>query len=419
VSQLLERITFKTSRLLDFCSEKELVAQTGHQKADWPLVVLKELIDNALDACEEGGIAPEISVTVNSQGITVADNGPGLPEETIRNILGYTVRVSSREAYVAPDRGAQGNALETIVAMPFVLTGDQGQVVVSAHGVDSIITFRANRIRQEPVIDVETQASFVKTRPSVTVRWLDSACSLLLDRKARFLQIARGYTWLNPHLTLSVDWFEERYAITATNSDWSKWKPHFPTCPHWYDVEALTRLISAYIAHDMDLIRDRLVREFVAQFRGLSSTAKQKAVLESTGLARQPLSAFVKNGDVSNDLACSLLEAMQRESKPVRPEALGVIGKEHLKARFEEAGCDPDSFQYRLLSPLSRYPRSTSLLSAIVLLENRKGGGWSLGSTGRRVSLTPFASLTTSRAWMESYLRPSAAPLNPSLFSCT
>src|SRR5918996_475688 len=38
---------------------------------------------------------------------------------------------------------------------------------------------------------------------------------------------------------------------------------------------------------------------------------------------------------------------MQRESKPVKPEALGVIGKEHLKARFEAAGCNADSFQYR------------------------------------------------------------------------
>jgi DNA topoisomerase VI subunit B len=356
VSQSLERTIFKTSRLLDFCSEKELVAQTGHQKADWPLVVLKELMDNALDACEEDGIAPEISVTVNSRGITVADNGPGLPQETIKDILDYTVRVSSREAYMAPDRGAQGNALKTIVAMPFVLDGDQGQVVISAHGVDSIITFQVDHIRQEPVIGVETQASSVKTGTSVTVRWPDSACSLLLDRKARFLQIAEDYTWLNPHLTLSVDWFEEHCAITATNSDWSKWKPNMPTCPHWYDLEALTRLISAYIAHDMDACRDRLAREFVAEFRGLSSTVKQKAVLESTRLARQPLSAFVKNGVISNDLACSLLEAMQRESKPVKPEALGVIGKEHLKARFEEAGCIPDSFQYRRLMSTEPLP---------------------------------------------------------------
>ena len=31
----LERTMFRTSRLLDFCSRKELVAQTGHQVASW------------------------------------------------------------------------------------------------------------------------------------------------------------------------------------------------------------------------------------------------------------------------------------------------------------------------------------------------------------------------------------------------
>jgi DNA topoisomerase VI subunit B len=77
IVQQLQRETFRTSRLLDFFSEKELVAQTGHQVADWPLVILKELIDNALDACEEVGIAPVISVTVDEHGIEVTDNGPG------------------------------------------------------------------------------------------------------------------------------------------------------------------------------------------------------------------------------------------------------------------------------------------------------------------------------------------------------
>ena len=68
---MLERTTFRTSRLLEFCSRKELVAQTGHEPDAWPLVVLKELVDNALDACEEAGIAPEIAVQVEPGAITV------------------------------------------------------------------------------------------------------------------------------------------------------------------------------------------------------------------------------------------------------------------------------------------------------------------------------------------------------------
>jgi hypothetical protein len=42
---VLERMTFKTSRLAEFCSQRELIAQTGHQVRDWPLVILKELTD--------------------------------------------------------------------------------------------------------------------------------------------------------------------------------------------------------------------------------------------------------------------------------------------------------------------------------------------------------------------------------------
>jgi len=35
--------------------------------------------------------------------------------------LNYSTRSSSREAYCSPTRGAQGNALKTIVAMPFTI----------------------------------------------------------------------------------------------------------------------------------------------------------------------------------------------------------------------------------------------------------------------------------------------------------
>ena len=36
----LDRQVFKTSRLLEFCSVKELVLQTGHPVDQWPLVIV-------------------------------------------------------------------------------------------------------------------------------------------------------------------------------------------------------------------------------------------------------------------------------------------------------------------------------------------------------------------------------------------
>jgi hypothetical protein len=125
---------------MEFCNRRELVNQTGHDTSEWHLVVLKELIDNALDECEEAGIAPVIEVAVDGDKITIADNGRGIPAKTIGSVLDYSIRVSSREAYVSPTRGAQGNALKTIMPMGYVLDERRGEdacseTVIEAHGV--------------------------------------------------------------------------------------------------------------------------------------------------------------------------------------------------------------------------------------------------------------------------------------------
>ncbi len=271
----LERTTLTTSRLLDFCSEKELIAQTGHQTEAWPLVVLKELVDNALDACEEADVAPEVEVVVDNNDITVKDNGPGMPAETVAGVLDFAVRVSNREAYVSPDRGAQGNALKTLVAMPFVLDGKRGKIEVLARGVHHRIEFSVDAIRQEPVIAHDVQPADTKNGTEIRIRWPDSACSILADAKDRFLQIADDYAWLNPHLTITIDWFGEPMTVMATDPTWAKWKPSDPTSAHWYTTQHLERLIAGYIAHDTDSGRMRTVRDLVAEFRGLSGSAKQ------------------------------------------------------------------------------------------------------------------------------------------------
>ena len=84
-----ERKTFTTSRLAEFATENELTKQIGHPASLWPIVVVKELVDNALDAAEKAGTAPDITVTVNSDSIVVADNGPGIPAATVRKLANF------------------------------------------------------------------------------------------------------------------------------------------------------------------------------------------------------------------------------------------------------------------------------------------------------------------------------------------
>ena len=67
----LERTTFRTPRELDFFAENKLVSQTGFERQLWDLVIVKELIDNALDAAEEAdGVAPAVEVAADPAGTT-------------------------------------------------------------------------------------------------------------------------------------------------------------------------------------------------------------------------------------------------------------------------------------------------------------------------------------------------------------
>jgi DNA topoisomerase VI subunit B len=364
---VLNRTTFRTSREMDFFSEKELTTQTGHGIKEWPYVTLKELVDNSLDACEEADIAPEITVTADSGGITVSDNGPGIPESTIAGSLDFAVRCSNREMYVAPDRGAQGNALMTLLSMPRVIDPDHGCLVIVSHGVRHEIVCRADPISQRAMV-VDEKSTNGDAEPGTTVRiqWsehMDDDGDTVWpfgprfhpindawggqSRMDQFLVLARGYSFFNPHLTLTVNWFgEDILKVRATNPEWKKWKPNRPTSPHWYEQRHLERLIGAYITHDQDDGEDRTVATFLAEFDGLTGSQKRKRVLDETGLSRVKLSTLATHDALRSDLIVQLLESMKRHTNEVKAARLGIIGREHLSKRLEEMGGDPEQYEY-------------------------------------------------------------------------
>jgi DNA topoisomerase VI subunit B len=349
----LTRVPFTVSRLMEFCTRRELVNQTGHQESEWPLVILKELTDNALDAAEEAEIAPVISIAVKGYSITITDNGPGIPAKTIDGILDYSVRISSREAYVAPTRGAQGNALKTILPMAYVLNERDGEdasgkTIIEARGVAHHITFSVEHIKQEPKIAHTTERSSLTagTRIKVTLppfHWQGDEYNLVENSKQELLALAESYAWLNPHLSLRVTWNAERVIdIKASNPTWKKWLPSWPTSAHWYDQSRFRRYMAAHIDHRGDIT----VREFISEFRGMTGTAKQKAVLAETGASHVALLNYFGLHKANAKNIAKLLASLNKHTKRVPPADLGVIGKDHLFHLMEAAGGDPKTLTY-------------------------------------------------------------------------
>ena len=358
----LQRTTFLTSRQMDFFSEKELVTQTGHEIEDWPLVFIKEIMDNSLDACEEADIAPEIKIKADAGGITVADNGLGLPESTLKAALDFTIRASNREAYVAPDRGAQGNALKTILPMPRVVDPDHGKLIVQAHGKRHSITCGADPISQRAVMH-DDATNRRTTGTMIRIEWLprddddgdvvwpfNDLCPQWngYPFEERFQSLIEGFAVFNPHATITLDWFGTDRIWKATDPKWEKWKPNKPTSAHWYKLPHLERLIGAYITHDRDAEMDRLVSDLIGEFDGLSGSQKRSKVLDDAGLKRVRLSEFVLGDRLDSQRIKRLLESMQKHTRPIKPKRLGIIGEEHLRQRLLAMGVQPESFRYSI-----------------------------------------------------------------------
>jgi hypothetical protein len=164
--------------------------------------------------------------------------------------------------------------------------------------------------------------------------------------------LLQRYALFNPHAAFHYMRQHPRgkpleQVFRPTDPGWRKWQPHHPTSPHWYTPERLRALLAAYITADRDRGRHRTVREVVAGFAGLSGTAKQKLVTDEAQLTGARLDELVVNGDLEAARIMPLLRAMQRHSRQIKPEALGVIGQAHIRRRFvDEWGVTDDSFRY-------------------------------------------------------------------------
>ena len=238
----MNRTTFETNRALEFFSEKELSMQLGHYRGRWLLAIIKELIDNSLDACETKGGKPEISVEVSDESLTVTDTGPGLSEEVLKKSLDYMIRVSDKNNYISPSRGQLGNALKCVWAAPFVLSG-HSFIEVFTNGKRYEIEVRVDEIKQAPLINFTvSDDSFVKNGCSIKIHSPELASLLVTENDYRddpvddFFKLIDGYGLFNPGAGIKAHLpGYEMYDPTTEADLIKKWAPTDPTSPYWYD----------------------------------------------------------------------------------------------------------------------------------------------------------------------------------------
>lgn len=349
-----ERNVFKKNIRFDFFSETGLVEKTGFDGVLRPIVTAKELIDNALDACEEAGIAPRISVTLTTGALVVEDNGPGIPESTVHGSVDYDHRVSSKRFYVGPTRGLLGHALKATYAAVAVAMGT-GQVVIDTPENKYLIACDREFLKDSPSLPVDIQPSTRAEGTSVAVYW-EGIASLRtkyngegMSVEAAMPLLVADFSALNPHAMFQVTTENVSKTYEASNLDWKKWSTKSAGKAHWYTAAKLKELIDAFV--DEEEYQNLTLRKFIGKFDGLAVSAVQTQVVKTAGLGEVTyLHELVINKHVDVDTVKRLLIAMQEHSKNLKPEYLGVVGRGHATKALELRGVKSETVRYKVES---------------------------------------------------------------------
>jgi DNA topoisomerase VI subunit B len=328
---VLRRETFVQSRAAEFFQLQSLQAQTGQPADKLDAVVVKELMDNALDAAESVDGHPEISLTVGGDDqrvvITVTDNGPGMAPELIDQVLDFSVLVSDKAAYRSPTRGLQGNALKTIIGIPTAL-GSHDPVIIESRGIRHTI---APSIDPAGEVHIDHAQAETEVTPGTVIT---VTVPLHLMDTQRW---AQAFALVNPHaqITTYLGHYGEPPKVDSykptVGDDWSKPLPTDPTSAHWYTTEDLERLVFAHVNRAKRGGRDLPIGEFVRSFLGLSSTVKAKKVCAEVDDIEH-LSDFEDHRELVN----VLLRTMQAEGRAPKPAALGQVPEDHYRTAFED-----------------------------------------------------------------------------------
>lgn len=132
------------------------------------LTTIKEAVDNSLDACEEAGILPEISVEVVELAperfrVTVEDNGPGIVKKQIPNIFARLL-YGSKFHTMKQQRGQQGIGISAAVLYGQLTTGKPARIVsrTAKDKPSHYFELHIDTQKNEPEIVVEKEVSWDK-----------------------------------------------------------------------------------------------------------------------------------------------------------------------------------------------------------------------------------------------------------------
>jgi DNA topoisomerase-6 subunit B len=233
------------------------------------LTTIKEAVDNSLDACEEAGILPEITIEVRDLAweaakgkadltkgegrfvVVVEDNGPGIVKAQVPKIFGKLL-YGSKFHRLKQSRGQQGIGISAAAMYGQLTTGQPIRVVSRigkgkpAHSFDIQIDTRKNNpvVTRDETLDDWHQEHGTRVELEIVANW---------QQGQRFVNRYVEHTALsNPHATFHyVRPQKEKLSFPRATEELPKEAQEIKPHPHGVELGALMLMAADSKSHDV------------------------------------------------------------------------------------------------------------------------------------------------------------------------
>ncbi len=302
------------------------------------LTTIKEAVDNSLDACEEAGILPEITIEVrdlalNAKGegdatkgegrfvVVVEDNGPGIVKAQVPKIFGKLL-YGSKFHRLKQSRGQQGIGISAAAMYGQLTTGQPIRVVSRtgkgkpAHSFEIQIDTRKN----DPVVARDEQLGEwhqehgTRVELEILANW---------QQGQRFVNRYVEHTALaNPHATVHyLRPRAERLTFPRATEELPKEAQEIKPHPHGVELGALMLMASESKSHD--------VKGFLQTAFSRVSPSVAGAILKNAGLKERVRPRHLAEDRALAERLHQAIQATKIMSPPT--QVLSPIGDELMR----------------------------------------------------------------------------------------
>ena len=219
------------------------------------LTIVKELVDNSLDASNEADLTPTIKVTIkqtqeNRFKITTEDNGPGMVEEKMGDAFGKLL-YGSKFHRLRQSRGTQGIGVSGAIMYSQLTTG-KPTTITSSTGKNKIheIKMTIDVVKNEPKIISHDTKDNPKGWHGIKISM--EAEGKYSEGKQSVLEYVRQTAIANPYAKIVFDGPKGKTVFEKVTNEIpvqpKEIKPH----PYGVEVGMLRRLVHATSARNLN-----------------------------------------------------------------------------------------------------------------------------------------------------------------------